>query len=85
MSYLIEQKQSLEAPTFMSIDTSTLTGDVQAAVTLLQQYQQAVNEVEKNKKLDIDTTDAQKKADKLLGQIAGLSDNTKKPLVLMLN
>lgn len=80
MSYLIEQKQSLEAPTFMSIDTSTLTGDVQAAVTLLQQYQQAVNEVEKNKKLDIDTTDAQKKADKLLGQIAGLSDNTKKAI-----
>ena len=64
----------------MSIDTSTLTGDVQAAVTLLQQYQQAINEVEKNKKLDIDTTDAQKKADKLLGQIAGLSDNTKKAI-----
>lgn len=80
MSYLIEQKQSLEAPTFMSIDTSTLTGDIQAAVTLLQQYQQAVNEVEKNKKLDIDTADAQKKADKLLGQIAGLSDNTKKAI-----
>ncbi len=45
-----------------------------------KQYQQAVNEVEKNKKLDIDTTDAQKKADKLLGQIAGLSDNTKKAI-----
>ena len=55
-------------------------GDIQAAVTLLQQYQQAVNEVEKNKKLDIDTADAQKKADKLLGQIAGLSDNTKKAI-----
>lgn len=65
----VAQKQQLEAPAVLSVDTSLVEGKVGEAITLLQQYQQAQNELELQSSLGVDTTQAQASVDALKSEI----------------
>lgn len=74
LQYLITQKQQLSAPAVMDIDISKVSENTGAALQLLQDFQNACNDLELKQELGLDTTDAQAKVDTLYAEIAG-SDN----------
>lgn len=63
----------LEAPAVMSVDTSQVEGDLGNALSLLQQFQEAQNNVELQTAVGADTSEAQGKVDSLVSEIQGLS------------
>lgn len=72
IQYCVQQKQALNEPAVMSVDTSLLEGKVGDAVALLQQFHQAQNELEMQKALQLDTSEAESKVAGLTSQIQGL-------------
>ena len=80
LDYLIDKKQQASQPSFMSIDVSNLDGGMQTAISLLQQYQSAVDNLEELKIKGVegkDLADAQSKVAALAKQIQSLPDNVK--------
>lgn len=73
IQYCVTQKQMLEAPAVMSVDTSQVEGDLGNALSLLQQFQEAQNNVELQTAVGADTSEAQGKVDSLVSEIQGLS------------
>lgn len=73
IQYCVTQKQMLEAPAVMSVDTSQVDGELGNALSLLQQFQEAQNSVELQTSVGADTSEAQGKVDSLVGEIQGLS------------
>lgn len=73
IQYCVTQKQMLEAPAVMSVDTSQVDGELGNALSLLQQFQDAQNSVELQASVGADTSEAQGKVDSLVGEIQGLS------------
>lgn len=73
IQYCVTQKQMLEAPAVMSVDTSQVEGDLGNALSLLQQFQEAQNNVELQTAVGADTSEAQGKVDGLVSEIQGLS------------
>lgn len=73
IQYCVTQKQMLEAPAVMSVDISQVEGDLGNALSLLQQFQQAQNNVELQTAVGADTSEAQGKVDSLVSEIQGLS------------
>ena len=73
IQYCVTQKQMLEAPSILSVDTSQVEGDLGNALSLLQQFQQAQNNVELQTAVGADTSEAQGKVDSLVSEIQGLS------------
>lgn len=74
---LITQKQILTQPTVMSVDTSTLEGDLSTVISTLQQYQNAVNELDNLKQMQsvgvqVDTSQAEQNVANLKGQLDAL-------------
>lgn len=73
IEYCLRQKQLLTEPAVMKVDTSKLTGDMQEAVQLLQDYQTALNDLETKKAtvgINSDEVEAaQKKVDDALAAI----------------
>lgn len=82
IQYCITQKQMLEAPAVMSVDTSKVDGEVGNAISLLQQFQEASNNVEAQAAIGADTSEAQGKVDSLVSEIQGLSPEVKAKLSL---
>lgn len=80
IQYCITQKQMLEAPAVMSVDTSKVNGEVGNAISLLQQFQEASNNVEAQAAIGADTSEAQGKVDSLVSEIQGLSPEVKAKL-----
>lgn len=74
LQYLIVQKQQLTQPAVMTIDISKVSENTGAALQLLQDFQNACNDLELKQELGLDTTDAQAKVDTLYAEISG-SDN----------
>lgn len=72
IQYCIAQKQLLNEPVIMSVDTSLVDGKIGEAITLLQQFQTAQNELEMQASIGADTTEAQANVDALVQQIQGL-------------
>ncbi len=72
ISYLVAQKQEIEAPAIMSVDASGVKSDIAPAIKLLQRFQQAENELEINTEIGADTTKAQSAVDGLVTQIQSL-------------
>lgn len=70
ISYLVIQKQQLDEPAILNVDTSKLSGDAAEAVSLMQEFKTAYNGLELKKALGIDTTEAQAEVDKLASQIS---------------
>ena len=80
---LIERKQELEAPAVMNISDDQLNSvnaDLQNAITAIQNYQTAVNELDKQKSLGVDTSDAQKAVNDAKAELDSIDDETKKTL-----
>lgn len=82
IQYCMTQKQMLEAPAVMSVDTSKVDGEVSNAISLLQQFQEASNNVEAQAAIGADTSEAQGKVDSLVSEIQGLSPEVKAKLSL---
>ena len=75
IQYCVAQKQQLNEPAVMSVDTSLVQGKVGEAVALLQQFQTAQNELEMQAAVGMDTSEAQANVDALAQQIQGLDAN----------
>ena len=73
LATLIYRKSDLEAPAIMSIvvDTEMAQTEVGAAISLMQEFKEAVANLEVQTALGVDTTDAQAKVDSLLGELQG--------------
>ena len=80
IQYCVTQKQMLEAPAVMSVDASQVDGEIGNALSLLQQFQTAQNNVELQADVGADTSEAQGKVDSLVGEIQGLSPEIKAQL-----
>ena len=79
---LLREKQSLEAPAIMDVDTSNVDSKYRDAISLAQEYQQALNDKEILTKLGIDTTDTDKQMTEIEGKIKKIDPKIKAELKL---
>lgn len=82
IQYCIAQKQLLSQPEVMRVDTTQCSEDVANVISLLQQFQQAQNELEIVQSVGADTTNAKAKVDGLVAEIEALSPEVKTQLGL---
>lgn len=73
LEYAIRQKQELLKPVIMEFDMSGVSGEVASAVTTVQAFVDAYNEIEIAAMLGLDTTEAQQKKDALWQQIQDIN------------
>lgn len=73
IQYCVQQKQALNEPAVMSVDTSMVEGQIGEAISLLQQFQQAQNELEMQRTLGLDTSEAESKVSNLTSEIQALN------------
>lgn len=84
---LLTRKEQLNQPAVMKVDSSQVEGDLGSAIGKIQEFQQAINDLNiaqdlKNAGVDIDTSAAQAKVQELAGDIQGLDGNVKASLGL---
>lgn len=77
IQYCLTQKQLLSQPDVMRVDTSQVEGDISNAISLLQQFQAAQNELEMQAAVGADTSEAEANVQALAGEIAALPADTK--------
>lgn len=82
IQYCLTQKQLLSQPDVMRVDTSQVEGDIGNAISLLQEFQNAQNDLEIKSKIGADTSDAEAKISSLTTEIQGLSPDIKANLSL---
>lgn len=82
IQYCLTQKQLLSQPDVMRVDTSQVEGDIGKALSLLQEFQNAQNDLEIKSKVGADTSDAEAKISSLTTEIQGLSPDIKANLSL---
>ncbi len=80
IQYCLTQKQLLSQPDVMRVDVSQVEGEIGKAISLLQQFQQAQNELEIQSKVGADTSEAESKISSLTAEIQGLSPDIKAKL-----
>ncbi|NSL04434.1 phage tail tape measure protein [Blautia glucerasea] len=80
IQYCIAQKQELESPAVMNVDVSQVSGKIGEAIALLQEFQTAQNNLEMQKALGMDTSEAQAEVDAVANKIKGLDTNVKATL-----
>lgn len=71
IQYCVAQKQKLNEPVFMTINTDQVEGDLGTVLGLIQQLQSAKNEYDIQASVGADTTEADKKIGELVSQIQG--------------
>lgn len=64
----------------MRVDTSQVEGEISNAISLLQQFQTATNDLEIKQKVGADTTEAESKVNSLASEIEGISPDIKAKL-----
>lgn len=79
---LLREKQSLEAPAIMDVDTTNVDSKYKDVISLAQQYQQTLNDKEILTKLGIDTTDTDKQITEIEGKIKKIDPKIKAELKL---
>lgn len=80
---VLAAKQQVSQPTVMHVDASALTGDAQAAISVLQQYKEKVDEISRIKQIGeitgadvtVDVSKAQSELEGLKSEIQGMKDN----------
>lgn len=80
IQYCLTQKQLLSQPDVMRVDTSQVEGEISNAISLLQQFQTATNDLEIKQKVGADTTEAESKVNSLTSEIEGISPDIKAKL-----
>lgn len=73
IQYCLTQKQLLSQPDVMRVDTSQVEGDIGNALSLLQEFQNAQNDLEIRAAIGADTSDAEAKVNSLAEEIQGMS------------
>lgn len=73
IQYCLTQKQLLSQPDVMRVDTSQVEGDIGKALSLLQEFQNAQNNLEIQAAVGADTSDAEAKVNSLAEEIQGMS------------
>lgn len=73
IQYCVAQKQLLNSPSVMHVDTSQVTGELGHALELLQQFQTAKNQVEMQASIGADTSAAEAELNGLVAEIQGIS------------
>lgn len=76
IAQLIQQKQELEKPAVMSVDTSGMSDEMSGAIALVQQWVDTSNELERTQALGLDTTQAQAQLDFLTTKLSSVSSTT---------
>lgn len=79
---LLAQKEQLNTPAVMAVDTSQVDGELGDAIAKIQEYQSAVQDLNvqtelKAQGVDIDTSAAQAKVDSLVSELQGMNIDTK--------
>ena len=79
---LLAQKEQLNTPAVMAVDTSQVGGELGDAIAKLQEFQSAVQDLNvktelKTQGVDIDTSAAQAKVDSLVSELQGMNIDTK--------
>lgn len=74
IEYCIAQMQQLSEPAIMDVDVSKVSETTAEAVSLIQEFQRACNDLELKQALGLDASEAQAKVDELYSQITS-SDN----------
>lgn len=69
IQYCLQQKQLLSQPDIMRVDTSQVEGNINEAISLLQELQNAQNNLEIKSKIGADTSDAEAEVNSLVSQI----------------
>ena len=82
IQYAVAQKQMLDAPAVLSVDTSQVTGELGDALSLLQKFQETKNTIEMQAAVGADTSEAQAKLDSLTSEIQNLSPEMKATLAI---
>lgn len=82
IQYCIAQKQMLEMPAIMSVDTSQVNTGIGDAIAKLKEFQAAQNNLEMQAAVGADTSDAQEKVNSLVSEINGLDTDIKVSLGL---
>lgn len=82
IKYCVAQKQLLSQPDVMTVDTSMVEGKIGEAISLLQEFQSAQDNLEMTKTLGMDTTQAQADLDAVTQKIQGLDTNVTTALSL---
>ena len=80
IQYCLTQKQLLSQPDVMRVDTSQVEGDISNAISLLQQFQNATNDLEIKQKVGADTSEAESQVSSLASEIQNLSPDIKAKL-----
>ena len=80
IQYCVAQKQELEAPAVMNVDTSQVDGKIGEAIGLLQEFQTAQNTLQMQETLGMDTSEAQANVKAVADKIKGLDTNVKATL-----
>ena len=80
IQYCLTQKQLLSQPDVMRVDTSQVEGEVSNAISLLQQFQNATNELEIKQKVGADTSEAESQVNSLASEIQNISPEIKAQL-----
>ena len=78
LQMLLAQKEQLNTPAVMAVDTSQVDGELGDAIAKIQEYQNAVQDLSvqtelKAQGVDIDTSAAQEKVNNLAAEIQGLN------------
>lgn len=78
LQVLLYQKEQLNAPAVMSVDTSGVDGELGSALSKIQEYQSAVQQLNAQTELkaqgvDIDTSSAEAKVSSLAAEIQGIN------------
>lgn len=79
---LIAQKQSLNAPAVMNVDTTQAASDIGSVIGLLQDFQTNYNDIEIETAVGADTTEAQTNIQTVLQSINDMPDSVKTSLGL---
>ena len=79
---LLSQKEQLNTPTVMTVDTSKVDGELGDAIAKIQEFQSAIQDLNvqtelKAQGVDIDTSAAQAKVDSLVSELQGMNIDTK--------
>lgn len=76
IQYCVAQKQQLTAPAVMSVDTSKVEGGMGTFLSLLQQFQEAKNDLDMKASVGADTSEAEEKLNSLKSKIQEASQET---------
>ena len=82
LQYLLRQKQALEAPAIMSVDTSEVDEKYRDVISLVQEYQETIDDKSVRSKLGLDTTEVDKQLTEIITKLQAIDPSIRNELGL---